>query len=49
MSHRNFGTEISGIDRSMPAPAVGDFVILTGETFDAVCLHPLAAHELIGI
>ena len=47
MAEQSHGSTRSRIEWSKPAAAIGDFVVLTGETFSAAVRTPLAARELI--
>jgi len=47
LSQRTPGPTIAGIDWSKPATGIGDFVVLTGETFAAAFRRPFALRELI--
>ncbi len=41
------GSALSRVDWSKPARAVGDFVVMAGETFSAAFRRPFALRELI--
>ncbi len=47
LPHRSSGPTVSGIDWSRPAAAIGDFVVLAGETFSVAVPPTFAVRELI--